>query len=221
MLLLAGCNGSTKGCREPYRERKGILGISWRIESFKLIFPKYDDCRNPGIIAEDDWKLFLFDGVKNAGAELDYDLIEPQLPAGSPRPFSISEYEFEPGDFTALRLDNVCAKPGVRYCIEFKRKGSRPKATRVRVYLIVKPDVDWERRMMFPDDLAGQPIVRSRTARRFRPRRVRNDAPPAYRKRPVTQLRARLSPIREGRQRSIKRTKPCAEFGPMRPKAAK
>ena len=90
MLLLAGCNGSTKGCREPYRERKGILGISWRIESFKLIFPKYDDCRNPGIIAEDDWKLFLFDGVKNAGAELDYDLIEPQLPAGSPRPFSIS-----------------------------------------------------------------------------------------------------------------------------------
>ena len=66
MLLLAGCNGSTKGCREPYRERKGILGISWRIESFKLIFPKYDDCRNPGIIAEDDWKLFLFDGVKNA-----------------------------------------------------------------------------------------------------------------------------------------------------------
>ena len=81
MLLLAGCNGSTKGCREPYRERKGILGISWRIESFKLIFPKYDDCRNPGIIAEDDWKLFLFDGVKNAGAELDYDLIEPQLPA--------------------------------------------------------------------------------------------------------------------------------------------
>ena len=124
MLLLAGCNGSTKGCREPYRERKGILGISWRIESFKLIFPKYDDCRNPGIIAEDDWKLFLFDGVKNAGAELDYDLIEPQLPAGSPRPFSISEYEFEPGDFTALRLDNVCAKPGVRYCIEFKRKGS-------------------------------------------------------------------------------------------------
>ena len=37
MLLLAGCNGSTKGCREPYRERKGILGISWRIESFKLI----------------------------------------------------------------------------------------------------------------------------------------------------------------------------------------
>ena len=79
MLLLAGCNGSTKGCREPYRERKGILGISWRIESFKLIFPKYDDCRNPGIIAEDDWKLFLFDGVKNAGAELDYDLIEPQL----------------------------------------------------------------------------------------------------------------------------------------------
>lgn len=156
MLLLAGCNGSTKGCREPYRERKGILGISWRIESFKLIFPKYDDCRNPGIIAEDDWKLFLFDGVKNAGAELDYDLIEPQLPAGSPRPFSISEYEFEPGDFTALRLDNVCAKPGVRYCIEFKRKGSRPKATRVRVYLIVKPNVDWERRMMFPDDLAGQ-----------------------------------------------------------------
>ena len=156
MLLLAGCNGSTKGCREPYRERKGILGISWRIESFKLIFPRYDDCRNPGIIAEDDWKLFLFDGVKNAGAELDYDLIEPQLPAGSPRPFSISEYEFEPGDFTALRLDNVCAKPGVRYCIEFKRKGSRPKATRVRVYLIVKPDVDWERRMMFPDDLAGQ-----------------------------------------------------------------
>ena len=135
--MLAGCNGSTKGCREPYRERKGILGISWRIESFKLIFPKYDDCRNPGIIAEDDWKLFLFDGVKNAGAELDYDLIEPQLPAGSPRPFSISEYEFEPGDFTALRLDNVCAKPGVRYCIEFKRKGSRPKATRVRVYLIV------------------------------------------------------------------------------------
>ena len=158
MLLLAGCNGSTKGCREPYRERKGILGISWRIESFKLIFPKYDDCRNPGIIAEDDWKLFLFDGVKNAGAELDYDLIEPQLPAGSPRPFSISEYEFEPGDFSALRLDNVCAKPGVRYCIEFKRKGSRPKATRDRVYLIVKPDVDWERRMMFPDDLAGQPI---------------------------------------------------------------
>ena len=136
MLLLAGCNGSTKGCREPYRERKGILGISWRIQ----------------------WKLFLFDGVKNAGAELDYDLIEPQLPAGSPRPFSISEYEFEPGDFSALRLDNVCAKPGVRYCIEFKRKGSRPKATRVRVYLIVKPDVDWERRMMFPDDLAGQPI---------------------------------------------------------------
>ena len=85
-------------------------------------------------------------------------MIEPQLPAGSPRPFSISEYEFEPGDFTALRLDNVCAKPGVRYCIEFKRKGSRPKATRVRVYLIVKPDVDWERRMMFPNDLAGQPI---------------------------------------------------------------
>ena len=79
MLLLAGCNGSTKGCREPYRERKGILGISWRIESFKLIFPKYDDCRNPGIIAEDDWKLFLFDGVKNAGAELDYDLIEPRI----------------------------------------------------------------------------------------------------------------------------------------------
>ena len=221
MLLLAGCNGSTKGCREPYRERKGILGISWRIESFKLIFPKYDDCRNPGIIAEDDWKLFLFDGVKNAGAELDYDLIEPQLPAGSPRPFSISEYEFEPGDFTALRLLHRVQAQGKQAESDAGQGLSDRQARRG-----LGTENDVSRRSGRPADLTSvndnrSAVVRSRTARRFRPRRVRNDAPPAYRKRPVTQLRARLSPIREGRQRSIKRTKPCAEFGPMRPKAAK
>lgn len=159
VLALAGC-GSTENPPFTKPASKGFLGISWKIQSFKLITPIYDDCRNPGVMSAGGDMLFLFQGVKNAGAELDYDLVEPKLAPGEPAPFTIAEYEFEPGDFTALRLDDHGAKPGTVYCIEFKKKKSKPGSTRVRVYLVVKPEWDLERMMMFPgydDELIGQP----------------------------------------------------------------